>query len=199
MREDDALKLTNELLDGETSPAEILGDCKKAMDVIGKRFEEGEAFIPELILAGEMLAAISAVLKPRMAKVAAIEKSGKIAFGTVQGDIHDIAKDQGYRGFHARPERLRSDRSGGGRFARQLRRSSQKDRRKDRRLSGFLTLAFDPMKETVSALKAAGLTDDKVMIGGGQRDDQVRQYTGADAHGKDAMAAVALAKGWLGE
>jgi 5-methyltetrahydrofolate--homocysteine methyltransferase len=62
-------------------------------------------------------------------------------------------------------------------------------------LSGFLTPAFDPMKYTVEALKKAGL-EVKVMIGGGQIDEQIRQYTGADAYGRDAMAAVALAKDW---
>jgi 5-methyltetrahydrofolate--homocysteine methyltransferase len=66
-------------------------------------------------------------------------------------------------------------------------------------LSGFLTLAFDPMKFTVQALKDAGLADVKVMIGGGQIDENIRQYTGADAYGKDAMAAVALAKNWSQE
>ena len=65
-------------------------------------------------------------------------------------------------------------------------------------LSGFLTLAFDPMKETVAAFKAAGMNDVKVMIGGGQIDEQIRQYTGADAYGRDAMSAVALAKQWIG-
>ncbi|MCB0201639.1 MAG: cobalamin-dependent protein, partial [Anaerolineae bacterium] len=63
-------------------------------------------------------------------------------------------------------------------------------------LSGFLTLAFDPMKDTVTAFKAAGLDDVKIMIGGGQIDENIRQYTGADAYGRDAMAAVDLAKGW---
>ena len=62
-------------------------------------------------------------------------------------------------------------------------------------LSGFLTLAYDPMKDTVAALKEAGL-DVKIMIGGGQIDEQIREYTGADAYGRDAMAAVALAKEW---
>jgi 5-methyltetrahydrofolate--homocysteine methyltransferase len=66
-------------------------------------------------------------------------------------------------------------------------------------LSGFLTLAFDAMKATVEALAKAGLRDKvKIMIGGGQIDDQVRKYTGADAYGADAMAGVALAKGWIG-
>ena len=66
-------------------------------------------------------------------------------------------------------------------------------------LSGFLTLAYDPMKNTVQALKDAGLRDSvKIMIGGGQMDDEVRKYAKADAYGKDAMAAVALSKDWIG-
>ena len=66
-------------------------------------------------------------------------------------------------------------------------------------MSGFLTLAFDSMKRTVDAIAAAGLRDKvKVMIGGGQIDDQVKDYTGADAYGLDAMDAVKLAKQWIG-
>ena len=66
-------------------------------------------------------------------------------------------------------------------------------------LSGFLTLAFDSMKATVDAIVEAGLRDKvKIMIGGGQITDQVTAYTGADAFGTDALAAVTLAKGWIG-
>ena len=55
------------------------------------------------------------------------------------------------------------------------------------------------MKETIDAINKAGLHDKvKVMIGGGQIDEQVKNYTGADAYGKDAMAAVELAKQWIG-
>jgi 5-methyltetrahydrofolate--homocysteine methyltransferase len=64
-------------------------------------------------------------------------------------------------------------------------------------LSGFLTLAYDSMKQTVEAIKAAGLRGKvKVMIGGGQISEEISKYTGADAYGKDAMAAVDLAKKW---
>jgi 5-methyltetrahydrofolate--homocysteine methyltransferase len=67
-------------------------------------------------------------------------------------------------------------------------------------LSGFLTLAYDPMKATVQALQEAGLRDQvKVMIGGGQVDEYARQYSGADAWGPDAMSAVRLAKDWNGD
>jgi methanogenic corrinoid protein MtbC1 len=66
-------------------------------------------------------------------------------------------------------------------------------------LSGFLTLAFDSMKQTIEAINAAGLRDKvKVMIGGGQMSEEIKKYTGADAYGKDAMAGVSLAKKWIG-
>ena len=66
-------------------------------------------------------------------------------------------------------------------------------------LSGFLTLAFDSMKETIAAFDAAGLRNDfKIMIGGGQIDETVRSYTGADAFGVNAVEAVGLCRNWLG-
>jgi 5-methyltetrahydrofolate--homocysteine methyltransferase len=66
-------------------------------------------------------------------------------------------------------------------------------------LSGFLTLAFDSMRDTVAAIETAGLRHKvKIMIGGGQVTDKIREYTGADAYGDDAMAAVALARAWTG-
>ena len=193
MRVDDALKITNELLDGGTSPLDVLNACKEAMDVIGKRFEVGEAFIPELILAGEMMTAVSDIIKPRMAEEAAGEKLGKIVIGTVEGDIHDIAKDivsfmldlNGFEvtdlGVDVPPAKfVEAVKETGATIV---------------GLSGFLTLAYDPMKATVAALRDTGL-DVKIMIGGGQIDEQIREYTSADAYGRDAMAAVALAKAW---
>jgi methanogenic corrinoid protein MtbC1 len=196
MREDDALKLTTQLLDAGTTPVQVLEDCRQAMDVIGKRFEAGDCFIPELILAGEMLKQISEVLKPRMQEQATAQKLGKVVIGTVEGDIHDIAKDivafmldiNGFEvtdlGVDVTPAKFVA--------------TVQETGAKGVGLSGFLTLAYDPMKATVDALKAAGLGEVKVMIGGGQIDVQIRDYTGADAYGKDAMTAVNLAKQWYG-
>jgi 5-methyltetrahydrofolate--homocysteine methyltransferase len=66
-------------------------------------------------------------------------------------------------------------------------------------LSGFLTLAFDSMKKTVEAIEQAGLRERiKVMIGGGQIDEEVRKYVRADAYGKDAVAGVELCRKWIG-
>ena len=196
MREEDALKITTDMLDAGTPPLVVLEACRQAMEIIGKRFETGDCFIPELILAGEMLNQISAEIKPRLHQEAAQQKLGKVIIGTVEGDIHDIAKDivafmldiNGFEvtdlGVDVPPAKFVE--------------AAQQTGAKIVGLSGFLTLAYDPMKATVQALKAAGLTEVKVMIGGGQIDEQIRQYSGADAYGRDAITAVNLAKEWSG-
>jgi len=194
MDEETALALAGKLLDSGASAVEVLDDCKAAMEVVGKRFEAGECFIPELIFAGDILAQIARLVRPRMAASGEVQhKIGKVVIGTVQGDIHDIAKDivafmldiNGFEvtdlGVDVAPEAfVEAAKANGATIV---------------GLSGFLTLAYDPMKDTVAQLRALdpGI---KVMIGGGQMDEQVRAYTGADAYGKDAMAAIALAKGW---
>jgi 5-methyltetrahydrofolate--homocysteine methyltransferase len=193
MREDDALAITNQMLEEGTDPLDVLEACRNAMDVIGQRFEDGDCFIPELILAGEMLTQISEVIKPRMQEESSQEILGKVVIGTVEGDIHDIAKDivafmldiNGFEvtdlGVDVPPAKfVEAVKETGASIV---------------GLSGFLTLAYDPMKDTVAALKEAGL-DVKTMIGGGQIDEQIKEYTSADGYGRDAMAAVALAKEW---
>jgi len=194
MREEDAVALATKLLDSGVSPQAVLDACREAMGIIGQRFETGDCFMPELILAGEILGQISAVVKPRLQQGGESKKIGKVVLGTVQGDIHDIAKDiVGFmldiNGFEVTD--LGVD-VAPAKFVETVKQTGAKIVG----LSGFLTLAFDPMKETVKALKDAGLADVKVMIGGGQIDENIRQYTGADAYGKDAMAAVAIAKSW---
>jgi trimethylamine corrinoid protein len=196
MREDEALKIANQLLDEGTDPIEVLNACSKAMEVIGERFEEGDCFIPELILAGEMLSQITEIIKPHLKEEAVQKKYGKVVIGTVEGDIHDIAKDivafmlevNGFDvtdlGVDVPPAKfVEAVKETGAKVA---------------ALSGFLTLAYDPMKATVEALKEAGLQDVKVMIGGGQIDAQIREFTGADGYGKDAMTGVKMAKEWYG-
>lgn len=196
MREEDAIKLTTQLLDAGTEPIVILDACREAMGIIGKRFETGECFIPELILAGEMLSQISGVVKPRLQKDGAAKKTGKVVLGTVQGDIHDIAKD--IVGFMLDVNGFEVTDLGVDVSPAKFVEAVQQTGATIVGLSGFLTLAFDPMKFTVQALRDAGLNV-KVMIGGGQIDAQIRDYTGADAYGRDAMAAVAIAKSWMEE
>lgn len=195
MDDEQALALTQELLAQGADPMEILTDCRTAMEEVGRRFEQGEYFISELILAGEILKSISAEVKPRLSGEHPQQKAGKIVIGTVKGDIHDIAKDivvfmldvNGFEvvdlGVDVPPERFV-----------EVVKAEQPD---IVALSGFLTLAYTSMKETVAALKEAGLREQvKVMVGGGTVDAQVCAYAGADGWGIDAMTAVALAKQW---
>jgi len=197
MREDDALKITDNMLQNGADPLEVLEACRKSMEIIGQRFEEGDCFVPELILAGEMLKEISAKVKPLMKEqVDTSKKLGQVVFGTVEGDIHDIAKDivvfmLDINGFEVTD--LGVDVSP-AKFVETVKETGATVVG----LSGFLTLAYEPMKATVEAFKEAGLDEVKVMIGGGQIDDQIRVYTGADAFGRDAMTAVGLARQWTG-
>lgn len=199
MREEDAIKIAERLLNEGAEPLGLLDDCREALGIIGDRFAAGECFVPELILAGEMLRQIGAMVKPRIAgsDAQAQKKIGRIVFGTVEGDIHDIAKDivvfmLDVNGFEVMDLGVDVP---AAKFVEAVREFKPQVVG----LSGFLTLAYDPMKNTVQALKDAGLRDSvKTMIGGGQMDDQVAAYAKADAYGKDAMAAVNLSKAWVG-
>mgnify|MGYP001457184648 CR=1 FL=1 len=199
MREEDAVKLAEKLLNEGADPLGLLDDCRTALGIIGDRFAAGECFVPELILAGEMLRQIGAMVKPKIASSGAApqKKLGRIVFGTVEGDIHDIAKDivvfmLDINGFDVMDLGVDVP-------AAKFVEAVKSFKPQVVGLSGFLTLAYDPMKNTVQALKDAGLRDSvKIMIGGGQMDDQVCAYAKADAYGKDAMAAVNLSKGWVG-
>jgi len=93
MDDEQAISLVKELLAQGADPIAVLDDCRTAMEIVGKRFEKGEYFISELILAGEILKSISAEVKPLVKHDTASKKAGKILIGTVKGDIHDIAKD----------------------------------------------------------------------------------------------------------
>ena len=197
LQEEETMKMVGELIEAGADPVAVLDDARKAMELVGKRFEQCEYFIPDLMMAGEILQGITKIVKPRIKQAQAGGKKGKVLVGTVAGDIHDIGKDivtfmldvSGYDVFdigidvpvETFVEKIKE-------FKPQV-----------VALSGFLTLAFDSMKQTVEALEKAGLREGvKIMIGGGQMDDEVRKYVRADAYGKDAVAAVNLCRAWIG-
>jgi 5-methyltetrahydrofolate--homocysteine methyltransferase len=197
LMEEEVLDEVRQLVSSGANPMEILDDAGRAMAVVGKRFETGEYFIPDLMMAGEILKGISEIVKPLLEKEGPAVKKGKVLIGTVAGDIHDIGTDivqfmldvSGYdvlnigidvpvNVFVEKIKEFKPSVVG---------------------LSGFLTLAFDSMKKTVEAIEEAGLRNNiKIMIGGGQIDDEIRKYVRADAYGKDAMAAVTLCNQWIG-
>ena len=197
MQEAEALQIAKKLLDEGTDPMTILNACSTAMESVGKRFENGEYFLPNLMMAGEMLKQISEMIKPLIKEENSKAGRGRVLIGTVKGDIHDIGKNivtflletNGFAvrdiGIDQPPQEFVE---AIGDFQPQV-----------VGLSGLLTLAFESMKETVLAIEAAGLRQDvRIMIGGAQVTEQIKDYTGADAYGPDALAGLRLTKKWIG-
>jgi methanogenic corrinoid protein MtbC1 len=197
MDEPEALAVVQERLAAGEPPEDVLDDARSAMTELGDRFACEEAFIPELIMGGEIMKGIAAILKPHITVEVTGETRGAVVIGTVHGDIHDIGKDvvvmmlevSGYEvhdlGIDVPVDAfVAAVREHGAQVV---------------GLSGLLTLAFDSMKDTVDGIAAAGLRDQvKVMIGGSPVDEQVCDYTGADGWGRDATAALRLAATWTG-
>lgn len=197
LNEQEVLRIVRERLDANEDPLNILKDVRRAIEMVGKRFETKEYFIPDLVYSSEILNEITAIVKPTLTGPIQTDHIGKFILGTVAGDIHDIGKNivtfmldaNGFEvfdlGVDVPPQKF-----------------VDKIVETEARivgLSGFLTLAFDTMKNTVDAIQASGLRDKvKIIIGGGQVDEQIRKYTGADAYGEEAMAAVTFARKWSG-
>ena len=185
-----------ELAAGKESLA-VLDACREGMIQVGKRYETGEYFVSDLMLASEIFKQAVELLGPAMTTTAAATK-GKVVIGTVQGDIHDIGKDlvvnmvkaNGFEvtdlGVDVPPEKFIATLKETGATVLGL--------------SGLLTVGYDAMKKTIAAVDEAGLRPMvKVMIGGGPINAEVCKYTGADAWGSDAQVAVALCEEWLKE
>ncbi|MCX7965957.1 MAG: cobalamin-dependent protein [Syntrophorhabdaceae bacterium] len=196
LKEQEVLGLTKEKIARGVSHIDILDSARAAMEIVGKRFETGEYFLPDLIMAGEILKGVSEIVKPYIKQEREVKKKGRVIMATVEGDIHDIGKDivifmldvNGYEvydlGVDVPAERI----------VEKIKEVSPQVIG----LSGFLTLAFDAMKRTIEEIERAGLRDrTKIMIGGGQIDERVREYVRADAYGKDAIAAVNLCRKWI--
>jgi methanogenic corrinoid protein MtbC1 len=198
MKEQEALELAKAMLDAGEDPQSVLEAGKEAMAIVGDRYENQEYFLPELIIAGDMLKAIGELVKPRLrAQAAATEPQGRVVIGTVAGDIHDLGKD--VVSFMLDINNFEVHDLGIDVSAEKFVQAIQEVRPEVVGLSGFLTLAFDQMRVTVEAIQEAGLRDSvKIMIGGAIMDDSAAQYIGADAYGPDATTAVKLAKSWTG-
>ncbi len=196
--EEKAISLANSMLEQKEDPVILLNISIEAMKKVGDRFAAGEYFLPELLMAGEIMEAINKILLPLMSKPETEEKGETVILGTVKSDVHDIGKNivrfiletNGYHvedlGVDVAPESFvaAAERFGTNVIG----------------LSALLTVSYEAMRDTVEAFEKAGLRDSvRVMIGGGSVDDQVLEYTKADARGESAIDAVKLAQGWLKE
>jgi trimethylamine corrinoid protein len=196
LKEDEAVAIVEERLSKNEDPMKILEDAGKGMEIVGQRFADSTYFIPDLVYSGEILKRINEMLKPRLSGGDTAKTGGKVIIATVAGDIHDIGKDivvfmLDVSGFEV------YDMGVDVPIAKIV------DKIKETGativgLSGFLTLAYDSMKQTIDAVDKAGLREKtRIMIGGGQITPEIVEYTGADTWGKDAVEAVAIARKWM--
>jgi len=182
------LEVLNQRIAAKEDPLIILDDVRKSTDIVGKRFEEGRYFVSDLMMAGEILSQIMTILKPLFGEHKMASK-GLVLVGTVQGDVHDIGKNivsalleaEGFDvvdiGVDQPPEE----------FVKAI----KEHHPKIVSLSGLLTEAIESMKNTIDAIRAAGLRDQvKIIIGGGRCDEEAREHTGADVWADDAAAGV---------
>jgi trimethylamine corrinoid protein len=196
MQEEEALRLADQMLASGADPQAVLDASREAMAIVGSRYEKKEYFLPELIIAGDLLKAIGELVKPKLKAAGQAKKLGKVLIGTVAGDIHDIGKD--VVSFLLDVNNFDVMDLGVDVPAETFVEKIRQFKPAVVGLSGFLTQAFDQMKATVAAIDAAGLRAGlRVMIGGAIMDESVVAYVGADAYGADATAAVRLARSWV--
>ena len=197
LKENETLDLVRKKLNDGEDPFEILDDTRRAMEIIGMRFEAQTYFIPDLIYSGDILKTISEMIKPHLIGEQKKESLGRVLIGTVAGDIHDIGKDivsfllevNGFEvediGVDAPPAKFVD--------------AIQSFKPQIVGMSCLLTTSFDAMKATVEAIEHAGLRQEvKIMIGGGVVSESLIPYVGADGYEKYASGAVSLSKKWLG-
>lgn len=184
---------TQRALDEGKSAAEILNDgLIPAMDTVGKKYEAGEIYVPEMLMAAKAMKASLAILRPILAE-AGVESKGTVVIGTVEGDLHDIGQNL-----------VSIMLEGAGYDLVNLGIDNTKDAFVDAvktsgadvvAMSALLTTTMIRMPEVVEGLLAAGLRDQvKIIIGGAPVTEEYAMQIGADGYANDAAAAVTLVR-----
>lgn len=188
-----AVAVTSEAIAEKVPPLTLIQNAMvPAMDEVGRRFENEEYFVPELLLAARAMKGALELLRPLLIECG-VQPTGKVAIGTVQGDLHDIGKNLvaslleggGFEvidlGADVSPEKfINAVRENGVQVI---------------CLSALLTVTMPSMKKTIEALKTAGVRDQvKVLIGGAPVTQQFADEIGADGYGENANSAVSIAR-----
>jgi 5-methyltetrahydrofolate--homocysteine methyltransferase len=193
---DEAIALTQEAIDANTSPREILDVMVDAMDVVGGRFQRNEIFVPEMLIAARAMKESMARLEPLLV-AAGIKPIAKAVIGTVAGDLHDIGKNlvammwKGANfdvidlGTNVPPDKFVT--------------AVQEHQAQIVGLSALLTTTMPAIKTTVDALKSADLNVAKIIIGGAPVTQEYADQVGADGYAPDAASAVEIARGLLAQ
>jgi methylmalonyl-CoA mutase cobalamin-binding domain/chain len=189
----EVLGLTNLGIEMGLGPEMLLYEALiPALEEVGARFERGDFFVPEMLIAGRAMAGALEVLRPLLAETGA-EPIGKIVMGTVKGDVHDIGKNlvnimfegAGFEvidlGVQVSPEKFID---------------AIKEHKPDIvGFSAFLTTTMPMFKANINALQKAGMRDDVIiMVGGAPVTQEYADVVGADGYASDASAAVVRAK-----
>jgi len=186
-------QLTKQAMDEGIDPLELITQWMiPAMDEVGRRFEAQEYFVPELLLAGRAMKAALDLLRPLLASTGA-QPTGRVAIGTVKGDLHDIGKNMvssmlegaGFEvldlGIDVAPQKFIDAVASGNVHILAL--------------SALLSITMPEMKNTIDALIAAGLRDRvKIMVGGAPVTRAFAEEIGADGYGQNASSAVSVAR-----
>lgn len=190
--------VAKEAIEAGLSPYEaIMEGMAKGMDIVGQKYEQGEYFLAELIMAGETMKEGLSVLEPYMKK-GEIKHIGKVVIGTVEGDLHDIGKNivitlLTASGFEVVD--LGVDVS-----AEKFVEAVRKHKPDIVAMSALLTTTMVNMEKVVKALEEAGLRDKvKIIVGGAPLTEEFAKQIGADAYGRDAVVGVEICRRWVSE
>lgn len=192
---EDAINLVNKALEAMIDPKRILDETIiNGAEVVGAKYEKGEYFLADMLLAADAINDCMNVIKPKL-KEGSIETPGKIIIGTPEGDLHDIGKSlviallqgQGFEvidlGVDVPPEKFLE--------------VAKKEDADIIGISGLLTVTISKMTETVALLKSEGIKA-KIILGGGVLSEESCRQIGADAWSKDGWKGVKLIKKLVG-
>jgi methanogenic corrinoid protein MtbC1 len=189
LQEETALAFVRQRLDASDDPLLIIEDCQEGMRQVGMRYERNEYYLAGLIMAGEIFSQVMELVQPVVERQVSGPVSGCILLGTVAGDIHDLGKNivnmlLSCHNFVVHDLGVNVSPTA---FAEQAGRVQPHIVG----LSGLLTSSYDTMRETVALLRARGY-EGPIIIGGGQLNEKVCEYVGADHWTTDAGAGVEL-------
>lgn len=193
-----AIEITKIALENKVTPQDIINLYMiKAMEEIGKRFEEGKVFVPNLLMSARAMRGALDILKPLISGHVDTY-IGKIVIGTVKGDLHDIGKNlvaSMFEGCGFEVINLGVDVSS-DKFVEAI----KTNHANIVCMSALLTTTMNYMKEVITAIEKAGIREDvKIMVGGAPLNDAFAKSIGADAYTSNANAAVIVAKKLLGK
>jgi len=185
-------------LEAGANPQDIISrGIAEGMDIVGRKFEEGEYFLSELLVAGEIAKEILKILNPYIKSgEVKLKKLGKVVIGTVRGDLHDIGKNivammlnaAGFEvidlGADVPPEKFVE--------------AARENDANIVAMSALLSVTMPEMKVVIEELRKAGLRDKvKVIVGGAPVTEEYAKEIGADGYGENAIEGVRICKSWM--